>query len=478
MSKRGDDPADSNPTQSRDTAETMDRCPSCGHKPEDRSDRKLVICPRCDWVFRFAPSDGESEQEKWRREPRSALEREDSFEAIEEMAREYLELNQNLLTNLDSLLNAVQDDDLAAGPPDVELAVVPILLEKLESRDAAELVEKFVEKHRTREEQERVEPIHDGVALAAIHPVSYTTDRMTKLQRLLEKRGVSLSAEGLSWLVRRVAVKQDFDTFCDFLQSKIDASEDTADCEDYVRAFLNTYGADSGPRRWYLDHLLLSERVVTRREEVEDTIARVQEELELEAFEDQLLSEEPMVQERGEPSEEPRSDTAASDPSATGEGHQAPGGGAPLTATERGQPVSEASFWDNLNRGERLALVASGFVILGGLGPWINFIVTLYGFQGDGWFIAIPAAIAMGVLGFVEERNRRFRWGLLAAGVAAAFTVWKVYSLATLKTEIGGQEVAFGANVMSWGLPLALIASLAAVAGIVLGRPTVERLRG
>jgi hypothetical protein len=146
--------------------------------------------------------------------------------------------------------------------------------------------------------------------------------------------------------------------------------------------------------------------------------------------------------------------------STTGDGDPGKGQAATViperTPTDR-EVAAEASrgFWGRLTDVGKVAFLSAIGVVVGGLGPWVDVLVkTGYGAQGDGWFIAVPALVIL----FLLARRERTPGGWMALLFASVggVTTWKISDL--LGIEMFGERI--GWKLMSWGLPVALAASL------------------
>lgn len=146
-------------------------------------------------------------------------------------------------------------------------------------------------------------------------------------------------------------------------------------------------------------------------------------------------------------------------------------------ATPTAEATTDATFWDALPTGHRVALFATPFAMLGGLGPWTRGIlmefsvtsrgfdtVTKYGYEGSGWAIAIPAALALLALLLVRDRQKRSARVLAAMGFASLVAVAQLFA--------GGMLFDFRpweAVELQWGLPLAALACVVAAGGALWG---------
>jgi hypothetical protein len=92
--------------------------------------------------------------------------------------------------------------------------------------------------------------------------------------------------------------------------------------------------------------------------------------------------------------------------------------------------------------------------------------VTLYGFQGDGWFLAIPAGIAVGSLLAGPNPRVRVLGGSVSLSITGLIAIAKIESLTSI--EFLGTKI--GSSIMSWGLPLATVASIVGIIASIVGR--------
>ncbi len=118
---------------------------------------------------------------------------------------------------------------------------------------------------------------------------------------------------------------------------------------------------------------------------------------------------------------------------------------------------SQGSGFARLSGGQKTAVVCSGLMAIGALGPWIEILgFSVSGTKGDGWFIAGLAAAAGLTLLFANKASTR-------KGVAATcFAVGLVIVLVEfgqLQSKIGNTSLQLS-DFLSWGLPLALISGI------------------
>lgn len=111
--------------------------------------------------------------------------------------------------------------------------------------------------------------------------------------------------------------------------------------------------------------------------------------------------------------------------------------------------------------GHRIGIVAAVLAIIGALAPWNgDGAIVAWGYQGPGWFIVVPAAVAL--IAMVAVRAPRVKaWVAgFAMGVAAIVSLAAFFEMAPPIASAG---------LMSWGLPLAMAASVIGLVAVLYG---------
>lgn len=117
-------------------------------------------------------------------------------------------------------------------------------------------------------------------------------------------------------------------------------------------------------------------------------------------------------------------------------------------------------------------------MVIGSFGPWARaFIVTVYGVDGDGWFIIGAAVVALGMLYLYARRRGVSRWPLVVSAVAGGvgILIVAVDGKDIFGNQGGGEDEFFGDLDLvkpGWGIVMAGIASISLIAasGYVLLR--------
>ena len=151
---------------------------------------------------------------------------------------------------------------------------------------------------------------------------------------------------------------------------------------------------------------------------------------------------------------------------------------APADSARTAAAQDDATFWAALPTGHRVALFATPFVIVGALGQWARGTfatfalssglraqeTTVYGYEREGWLIAVPALVAFLALLLVKDRQKRSGRALAWLSFAALVALGEVITGGLLFDFRQWAEVQ-----MLWGPPLALAAAVVAAGGALWG---------
>lgn len=119
--------------------------------------------------------------------------------------------------------------------------------------------------------------------------------------------------------------------------------------------------------------------------------------------------------------------------------------------------------WSAMTGGHRVAFLAGAATVFGALGPWEGVVgVAAWGYEGPGWLIAVPAALAMVAL--VAVRAPRVRAWLAGLGMGVA-AYWALVGFMQMAPPVPDPDRFW----MSWGLPLALATSLIGLVAVLMG---------
>jgi hypothetical protein len=119
------------------------------------------------------------------------------------------------------------------------------------------------------------------------------------------------------------------------------------------------------------------------------------------------------------------------------------------------------------------AAASAGLMIIGSFGPWARaFIVTVYGVDGDGWFVIGAAVVALGMLYLYARRRGVSRWPLVVAAVAGGvgILVVAVDGEDIFGNQGTGEDEFFGDVDLikpGWGIVMAGLASISLIAASV-----------
>jgi uncharacterized membrane protein (UPF0136 family) len=118
------------------------------------------------------------------------------------------------------------------------------------------------------------------------------------------------------------------------------------------------------------------------------------------------------------------------------------------------------------------ALASAALMVVGGFGPWAEVldILTVSGTEGDGWFLIVGGIAAACLVIIRHVTESRARWFLIVSLVLAVIGVLvTIVDLADIEGMAPGGEAAFGDAVSaSWGIYVALIASLSLLAAMIV----------
>jgi hypothetical protein len=120
-----------------------------------------------------------------------------------------------------------------------------------------------------------------------------------------------------------------------------------------------------------------------------------------------------------------------------------------------------AIFW--------ITAVSAVLMIVGGFGPWATaFDVTASGTDvDDGWFLIIPALLALGLL-FVQVARPRSRWPMVLVAVLGALgALVAAVNLSDINSIAGADSFLDDAIDTGWALYLSLIASLSVIVSAI-----------
>jgi len=125
-------------------------------------------------------------------------------------------------------------------------------------------------------------------------------------------------------------------------------------------------------------------------------------------------------------------------------------------------PADATRLWQSLNLPQRVAAGLAVAVVVGALGPWKAWSSGyVWGFEGSGWLIVLAALAAVGAMFLGTSPQVRRHGPTVFFGLAALLSLLELGSLSSTVVTPGLSGLF---RLLSWGLPLALVASLAAAA--------------
>jgi hypothetical protein len=118
------------------------------------------------------------------------------------------------------------------------------------------------------------------------------------------------------------------------------------------------------------------------------------------------------------------------------------------------------------------ALASAGLMVVGGFGPWAEVldVLTVSGTEGDGWFLIVGGIAAACLVIIRHVTESRARWFLIVSLVLAVICVLvTIVDLADIEGMASGEAALFDEAVSaSWGIYVALIASLSLLAAMIV----------